>query len=489
MLDLAGGKIKISKFLIAGILLFSSGFLFPQVSNTDLDDYLTAYYHTKQVPSVSAGIAKNGKITWLGARGYADIENMVPATPKTVYRIASISKSITAVAIMQLVEAGKINLDADVKRYIPYLPSYRWRFTTRQLLNHTSGVRDYRPGEFDSKNYYRSTRSVVEYIAKDSLAYEPGTQYRYSTIAYNLLAAIIENVSGLTFSEYLERNIFIPSGMLSTHVELQQDIVLNRAHGYSRDEYRKIRNAPLADLSIKHPGGGIISTSEDLLNFAINLMQGKLLSPSTIDTMLTPTRLKNGSIINYGLGFGFGTDLKGRKFYSHSGGGTGFSSYILIYPSEKLATVDLINVRDRNLDNPAETLAFIMHKDKYVMPRKSFADYLVNITRSNNVDSAIYAIKKITPKTSEEYVTSPDELILFGNDLINMGRNVDGIKFFKYFLTVYPKNTSGYIGLGDAYQKDGNIGLAINSYRLALRLDPFNDYADKMIKKLNSDKN
>jgi tetratricopeptide (TPR) repeat protein len=256
-----------------------------------------------------------------------------------------------------------------------------------------------------------------------------------------------------------------------------------------RDEFRKIRNAPLADLSIKYPGGGIISTSEDLLKFAINLMQGKLIGTSTIDSMLVPTRLKNCKVINYGLGFGFGTDAKGRRYFSHSGGGTGFSSLLIIYPSERLAAVHLINERDRNLENPAEVLAAIMLRDKYAMPKKSYADYLVNITKSSNVDSAISAYKNVNTYTVSEYTVTPDELILFGNDLINMGRSVDGIKFFRYFLTVFPQNVNGYIGLGDAYQKDGNIGLAINSYRLALQIDPVNSYAERMIKKLNSSKN
>jgi len=486
MFDLAGGKIKISLLLlITGMFLFSPGFLFAQSVNTELDNFITAYYHSKQVPSISAGVAKNGKITWLGARGYADIENMVPATNKTVYRIASISKSITAVAVMQLVEQKKIDLDADVRRYIPYLPQYKWKFTTRQLLNHTSGVRDYRTGEFDSKIYYKNTKEVVQYITKDSLAYEPGTQYRYSTIAYNLLAAIIEHVSGMSFSDYLEKHIFSPAGMQSTHVELQQDIILYRAHGYMKDGFRKIRNAPLADLSIKYPGGGMISTSEDLLKFAVNLMQGKLISHAMLDTMLVPTKLKSGKYISYGLGFGLGTDSKGRKYFSHTGGGTGFSSLLMMYPSERLATVHLTNVRDRNLDNPAETLAEIMLREKFQVPKKSFADYLVNIARSGNVDSAITAIKDVNPKITAEYNVSNEEYLLFGNDLLNMGRSIDGIRFFKFYINEYPKDAKGFVGLGDAYYKDGNIGLAINSFRLALRLDPFNAYAEKMIKKLN----
>ncbi|HSP87888.1 MAG TPA: serine hydrolase domain-containing protein, partial [Ignavibacteriaceae bacterium] len=136
------------------LILFLSS-CYPQTINNKLDQYLTDYYINKDIPSISAGIMKDGKIVWLNTRGFADIENNVHATSKSAYRIASISKVITAVAIMQLVEQRKLKLDDDIRKYIPYYPPKRWEFSIRQLLTHTAGIRNYRStGEFENKEYF-----------------------------------------------------------------------------------------------------------------------------------------------------------------------------------------------------------------------------------------------------------------------------------------------------------------------------------------------
>jgi len=213
-------------FIIISLQVFLFTSTFSQSLSKKLDQYLNEYYSNKNVPSISAGIMENGKILWLGVKGYSDIENNISAARNSVYRIASISKVITAVAIMQLVEQDKLKLDDDVRKYIPYYPTKRWKFTIRQLLTHTAGIRNYRSkGEFESKEYFKSTREAIEYLVKDSLEYEPGTKYLYTTLSYNLLAAIVENVSGLAYAEYLKQNIFIPSDMKNTYPDFQRTII------------------------------------------------------------------------------------------------------------------------------------------------------------------------------------------------------------------------------------------------------------------------
>jgi len=196
------------RLLINIFLIFSlHSNLFSQNITKKLDQYLIDYYINKNVPSISAGLIQGEKIIWLDVKGYADIENNVPATKNTIYRIASVSKIITAVAVMQLVEEGKIKLDDDVRKYIQFPPK-RWKFTVRQLLSHTAGIRTYKnTGEFESKEFFNTTQEVINYLAKDSLVYEPGTRYLYTTLSYNLLAAIIENVSGLSFPDYINKYI------------------------------------------------------------------------------------------------------------------------------------------------------------------------------------------------------------------------------------------------------------------------------------------
>ncbi|MFO7446960.1 MAG: serine hydrolase [Ignavibacteriaceae bacterium] len=482
-----GSSFKILKtsFYCTSLVFLFSGILSPQPINKELDNYLSTFFNNKNIPSVAAGVAQNGTIIWLDSRGYADMENLIPASSKTVYRIASISKSITAVAIMQLVEEGKVNLDADVRTYIPYFPKKKWKFTPRQLLSHTSGIRDYKSGEFNNTSYFNSTGEIVKYLAKDSLMFEPGTKYLYSTLAYNLLAAIVENVSRLSFSDYLKKRIFEPAGMTSSLLDFQQEIIFNRARGYVKSFDRKIKNAPLADLSIKYAGGGVVSTSEDLLKFAISLMEGKLISSSSLDSMLVPTKLKNGTTRDYGLGFDARVDETGRRYFQHAGGGTGFSSLLVIYPNEKTAAVHLLNIRDRGIDDAAIDLALIAMNLQPPLPKKSFADYLVSVYNLSGLDSTVTEYKNWKFTDTSVYKINEDEFILFGYDLISMNRQMDAIKYFRNVVSDHPSNSRAFVGLADAYHKDKNIGMAINSYRRALRIDPLNSYAEKMLLKLN----
>jgi len=472
-------------FLIISLQVFLFTSTFSQSLSKKLGQYLNEYYSNKNVPSISAGIMENGKILWLGVKGYSDFENNISAARNSVYRIASISKVITAVAIMQLVEQDKLKLDDDVRKYIPYYPTKRWKFTIRQLLTHTAGIRNYRSkGEFESKEYFKSTREAIEYLVKDSLEYEPGTKYLYTTLSYNLLVAIVENVSGLAYAEYLKQNIFIPSDMKNTYPDFQRTIIHNRAKGYDRNNFRQLQNAALADLSIKIPGGGLLSNAEDLLKFSDCLLTGKLIKLTSLDSMIVPTKLKNGKTVNYGLGFAFSIDESGRKFVSHSGVGTGFTSLLLIYPHEKVSAVHLINIRDRNLGEPAYDIAAIYFGKKIGPPKKSLADFLLNLTMNYGFDSTLQVYRQTVSDTTNNFITTKDELLTFGYDLINTSRTADAIKYFRFLTNEIPNEAEVLIGLADAYYKDGNKGLALKNFRLALRLQPLNNYANEMLKKL-----
>lgn len=466
------------------LIIFISPLSFSQYNEKELDNFLYKYYKNKNVSSVSGGVSVKGKIVWLKAEGYADLENLVPASPRTVYRIASVSKSMTGVAIMQLFEKKKLSLDDDIRKYLPWFPKKRWGFTIRQLLAHTSGIRTYRGEEFDSKAYFKSTREAIEYIAADSLEFQPGTDFLYTTLGYNILAGVIEAVAGQSYTDYMRANIFNPLAMNNTAFEYQSNLVPNRAHGYLRNIYRNFQNAPLADLSFKFAGGGVISTTEDLLKFGNGILSGKLLKKETIDTMLLPFKLKSGRYINYSLGFNAGYDSQGRKFFTHSGGGTGFCSQLIIYPEQELVSVYLINMRDRSLENPAFSfIKIVLDKDKSY-PKIPISDRMMGIFKKSGLDSCISFFSSVKKDSSEFYMMDKDEINYFGQDLIAISRHFDAIKYYKFVLSDYPNEPLLLIGLGDAYFKDGNRGLALKYYRSAINSDPNNRYASDMVHQL-----
>ncbi|MFQ5791773.1 MAG: serine hydrolase domain-containing protein, partial [Acidobacteriota bacterium] len=297
-------------------------------------------------PGISVALVLDDELAWSAGYGLADVENEVPARADTVYRIASISKPMASTAIMQLVEAGRVDLEDPVRQHVPFFPHKPLMITLRQIMTHTSGIRHYKPGEFDIKEHFDSLESAVRIFKDDPLLFTPGTQYGYSSYAYNLLAAVVETASGLRFDAYMKEKVWAPAGMQSTRLEKAGEIVPRRARQYVKDgPGGRVRNAPYADLSIKWAGGGIISTVEDLARFHIALDQGKLLQPEALAEMYTPYTLPDGSQTGYGLGWLVEKDEKGRTWIAHGGGATGGSSYLLRYPDGKLAVAIICNVQ------------------------------------------------------------------------------------------------------------------------------------------------
>ena len=476
---------SIKQFLFFYLILSASQLSLSQERNKVLDDYLSDYLIIKNVPSISAGLLKDGKIIWLGTIGFSDLENNVPATNNSVYRIASISKPITAVSILQLWEKGLINLDADVKSYLPDFPAKKWKFTIRQLLSHTSGIRNYKEGEFDSKKFYSSIDEAIKVFEFDSLDFEPGTKYEYTSLDYTLLAAIVEKVSKTDFENYLKNNVFLPAGMKVTRIDNQREIIPNRVRGYEKNAERKFVNAPLADLSIKIAGGGLVSTVEDLLQFSKALLENKLLQPSTLEMMTRKTKLKNGKEIDIGLGFFLEFENDSLKYFSHIGAGTGFSSMLIINPKLKIASVNLINIRDRNLGTPAKELLEIFSSGKIIVPTKTLSDVLMKTYLASGIDSSIQRLKNIYKNEQSFFVLNEKEGIYFANDLIELNRISDAITYLKELNKLFPKSFQILVTIADAFLKDKNEGLALRYYKNAAKLNKNNVRVNNLIKKLS----
>lgn len=297
-------------------------------------------------PAVSAAVVEDDRLVWSAGFGLADVEHETPATARTVYRIASISKPFAATSVMQLVERGKVRIDDPIQHYVPAFPvKGETTITLRHLMTHTSGIRHYKPGEMENLVTFHSIEDAIAIFKDDPLLFTPGAKYSYSSYAYNLLAGVVERASGIAYEAYLHEHIFEPAGMRDTRLEHPEEIVKARARQYVKAGANgAVRNAPYADLSIKWAGGGIISTAEDLARFAIALDQGKLLAPATMEAMYTDATLTSGATNNYGLGWMLQTDAQGRRWVAHSGGATGGTTYLLRCPSAKLAVVVLVNL-------------------------------------------------------------------------------------------------------------------------------------------------
>src|SRR5262249_35383742 len=165
------------------------------------------------IPGLSVAVVVDHKLQWSNGYGLADVENFVPAKAMTAYRLGSISKPITAAAVMQLVERGKLDLDAPIQKYCPAVPKKPWPGTVRELLGHLSGVRPYKGEEFASTRHYNGVLEGLEMFKDDPLLFEPGTKYSYTTHGYAVLGCAVEGASGIRFEEYVRDNVFKPAGM------------------------------------------------------------------------------------------------------------------------------------------------------------------------------------------------------------------------------------------------------------------------------------
>jgi len=315
----------------------------PGAADARLDRIVSDVMRAQQIPAVTVAVMTADRLTYSRAFGTADLESSVPATPETLIRTGSIAKPITAVATMALVESGKLDLDAPVQSYCAAFPPKQWPITVRELLSHTSGIRHYLPGEPEYTHHYQWMADGFAIFANDPLLFRPGSAYSYSTYGYTVVGCAIEGAAGARFQDYVEEHVLRPAGMTHTFVDNVFEIVPHRARGYQKIE-GKLRNAVLMDSSYKIPGGGYVSTAEDLVRFAQALLDGKLVQPATLTQMWTATAVSGTN--GYGLGFQL---PEGGRFVMHTGAQSGTSTELFIIPQTHFAVAVLANLEHAQL--------------------------------------------------------------------------------------------------------------------------------------------
>ncbi|HKR01781.1 MAG TPA: serine hydrolase domain-containing protein [Pyrinomonadaceae bacterium] len=312
-----------------------------------IEAVIAAAMSRQNIPAFSVAIVTDNRLRWSRAYGMADVENSVPANPATVYRIASVSKPITAVAAMQLFEKGKLDLDAPIQRYCPAFPEKPWKITARQLLGHLGGIRHYKQDEnFNSTRHYGSVAESLDAFKNDPLLQEPGTKFTYSTYGYVVLGCVVEGASGMKYADYVREHIFRPAGMERTRLDDHYAIIQNRARGYARLASGELRDADLADTSNKIPGGGLVSTPEDMAKFAVAVQTGVLLKKETFEQMLKPMKTADGKESPY-----FGWYIRergGERLLTHGGSQQGTSTQLLFMPGRGVVLVLMANMEEVN---------------------------------------------------------------------------------------------------------------------------------------------
>lgn len=311
---------------------------------------MKAFVTTNGVAGLSIAVVADGKLRWSNGYGLADVENSVKATAGTIYRSASIGKTMTATAAMQLVEEGRLDLNADIRDYCPAFPAKQWPITPLNLLTHTSGIRHYggphdREEQF-STIHYPNVAAALAPFKDDPLQFEPGTKYAYSTYGFVVLGCVVEGAAKTPFLAYMRDHVWLPAGMTSTRDDDPTAIVPNRAAKYTRVD-GQLRNAPPIDYSNRMAGGGFLTSATDLGMYMEALLNGRLVQPATFTMMITPAKLKSGQIIESGYGLGWGVEIEEwhqDRWTFHGGSSPGASGLLALMPKHRFGVVFLTNV-------------------------------------------------------------------------------------------------------------------------------------------------
>ncbi len=282
----------------------------------------------------AALVAKDGQVIYSKAFGMANLELNVPMQPEMVFRIGSITKQFTAIAILQLMEQGKLSLQDEITKFIPDYPTQAYSITVEHLLTHTSGIKSYTnvPDYIKNVRNDMTPEELVNSFKNLPMEFAPGTRWNYNNSGYVLLGYIIEKVTGKSYADYIQENFFTPLGMTSTCYGSDTKIIKNRAYGYQRGG-EGIVNSDYCSMTQPYAAGSIMSTVGDLFKWHQALYAGKLVKKETLQMALTEYKLKDGRGTGYGYGF-FISQLQGSPTVEHGGGIFGYLTASVYLPKE-----------------------------------------------------------------------------------------------------------------------------------------------------------
>lgn len=354
------------KFILSFLICFQAISLYADVID-EFRKFAVQQMKEDQVPGMTIGYIRWGDgddRIWTEAFGYSDLENQVVTRPNTAYRLGSVSKTMTAAAVLLLAEQGKIDLDAEVQTYVPYFPKKQWPITVRQLLGHLGGISHYKNYDTEGRiKEHKNTREAIAIFENFDLVAEPGTKYSYSSYGYNLLAAVVEGASKMPFGKFMTENIWKQLGMQDTRLDDPAELIPNRPRGY-RIQRGQIKNSEFVDMSSRLGAGGTRSTVPDLLKFARGLIAGKLLTSRNVNLIYESMATRDGHFVDYSAGWGLRA-TNGHFHLRHTGSQQETSTILMIFPALKLAIACAVNQEDAGASVFANRLFELLMQEPY----------------------------------------------------------------------------------------------------------------------------
>ena len=475
--------------LVLTLTLFSLQ-LKAQNTSDSIDVFIKEKMTQLQIPGLQLAIVKNGKIDKLGNYGLANIEHRVPTIAKTTFSINSMTKAFVGVAIMQLQEQGKLNINNPISYYISDIPENWKSITIKQLLSNVSGL----PNNIDEKEQVlgEGVESINwEMVRKLPMEFHPGEKFSYNQTGYYILGKIINSLSGQHFTQFIAENQFKPCLMTATRFGDSNDIIPNNAGSYStifNENGKWINDGKLHNSYASFPlffrtATGIISTAEDLSKWLIALQSGELLKKQeSIDQMFTTTKLNNGEIggfnkLTNGYALGWPTVQREEHFAVAPVGG--MRSALFVYPQDNLAIVVLTNLQGSNPEWFIDEIAGYYFPDMKVQNGFGFSKNLKMLRQNlikNNYQNPYNIYQKLS-QSNKDYTLTEDEINTWGYQLLEQSKKNEALQIFRLNTLLFPDSWNVYDSYGEMLENSGNRKEAIINYKRSLELNPDNSNA------------
>lgn len=484
-------------FRISTLVCLLCGMLFVQglyAQSDSIDVFLKKEMLNRRIPGLQLAIVKNGKIVKTGNYGLANIQDSVVVDSRTLFSINSITKAFTGIAIMQLVEARKLNLSAPVSNYLTDLPDAWNRVTIQQLLSHTSGIPDIIDEEESTLISPFGLEASWKQIIALPMVFEPGEKFSYNQTNYLLLGRIIDKLSGMPFTEYITKEQLTKAGMPNTiraGFGATKEVIMHSAAGY---QYRKGKLQNMF-FSFDYPlqtAAGMSSTATEMAAWVIALQNNQFLKEkASITALWTPAKLNNGKTGGFSRvmnGYAAGWPIIPREEHPAASPVGGGRSAVFVYPNDNLSIVVLTNLSGGSPEGFIDELAgFYIPEMKeakgFGLP--SQVKLLRTELEKSGYKNAIKEFEKIK-KANTGFELAESDVNSWGYKLIKQKRVKDALEIFKLNVYLNPASGNAFDSLGETYAELGEKELAIKNYEYSFKLDPQNTNAQKQAQELKS---
>ncbi|SHN45155.1 serine hydrolase [Chitinophaga sp. CF418] len=483
--------IFLKKGLIALMILFFTNSAFGQADSIDV--FVQTQMQQRRIPGLQLAIVRHGKIIKAGNYGLANLQDSIPVSDKTVFTINSITKAFTGIAIVQLLETGKIRLDAPISQYLTDIPDTWKSVTIQQLLSHISGIPDIMDEE-EAVLIASDPEEAWTKILQMPNEFKSGEKFSYNQTNYLLLGRIIEKLSGMSFQEFIRKEQLEKVGMpktLQAGFGATKEIVAHAAGGYQYQK-GKLTNMFFSLPPFLQTAAGMSSTAKELADWIIALQSMRLLKqPSSLNALWTPAILNNGetrgfsSLLN---GYAAGWPVIKRTDHPALAPVGGNRSALFVYPNDDLSIIVLTNLSGGSPDVFIDELAGLFipdMKEANGFGLSSSLKYLKISLDKVGYKNAIEEVKKLR-KTKSGFTATEKEINGMGYKLLSQKRVKDALEIFKLNVYLYPDSANTYDSLGEIYEILGDVEPAIKNYEQSLKLNPQSKNADQHLKLLRS---